>query len=336
MNLKNTLQLAFRGNRDAIHRLCKLYQQMAVSYLRMKVKSHSYLYQFYPKLEDLAHDCIADLFDSREGHISKLRNYYEDIPISEAEESLLFTKTRQLVFSKVNDGIFENYRKVDPSLSKIIRNLKHTLVHRLVPKASFDEERREIVFGPKSYKPQIPVELLQIKMASCISSVNNSIRAIEALSEILEKEEDYEPRVQLIAFALSLRKLNVLLEQQEDITTGQGDIFQKSFIEDILNSCMNRLKPALIHSYVDSGKMGIQTLNNYLQVVHSILIHEFIRENTNAETQYEHFCSVFGETNRREYREYHRFYIEYMVKKIRSEFVGDVRKDILKSAVRVR
>lgn len=336
MNLKNTLQLAFRGDRDAIRRLCKLYQQMAVSYLRMKVKSHSYLYQFYPKLEDLAHDCIADLFDCRNGHVSKLRDYYEDIPDSEAEESLLFTKTRQLVFSKVNEGIFDNYRKVDPSLSKIIRNLKHTLVNGLVPGAAFDEERREIIFGPENNKPQIPVELLQIKMASHISSVHNSIQAVEALRELLGKEEDYQPRVQLIAFALSLRKLNILLEQPEETTTGQGDIFQKSFIEEILSSCMNRMKPALIHSYVDSGKMDMERLNNYLQVVYSVLMHEFVREDTNAESQYEHFCAVFGETERGEYREHHRIYIEYMVKKIRSEFVGDVRKDILKSAVRVR
>ncbi|MEX0721402.1 MAG: hypothetical protein WD059_12090 [Balneolaceae bacterium] len=77
----------------------------------------------YKDIDDLALDCIADLFGREGDCLTEIESYFPKEQLSELKESEVAIKLRRLVFSKVNEGLFRNYRSFDPSLSKIIRNI---------------------------------------------------------------------------------------------------------------------------------------------------------------------------------------------------------------------
>ncbi len=74
---------------------------------------------------DIAFDCIADLFQRGENStMVQLQTHFKRINFDTASNQELLTHFRRLVFSKVNNGLFRIYNEVDPSLGKIIRNIK--------------------------------------------------------------------------------------------------------------------------------------------------------------------------------------------------------------------
>ena len=76
-------------------------------------------------LKDLALDCVADLFRLDEQGIPvQMRMYFECVNLEEASEEETLILLRRLIFSKVKQGLFRTYNEMDPSLGKIIRNIK--------------------------------------------------------------------------------------------------------------------------------------------------------------------------------------------------------------------
>ena len=74
---------------------------------------------------DLALDAISDLFERDvEGRFIRLIRYFEDQDYRSCDERELWTLNRRLIAGTVSDALFRNYRESDPSLARIIRNLK--------------------------------------------------------------------------------------------------------------------------------------------------------------------------------------------------------------------
>jgi hypothetical protein len=77
------------------------------------------------RLEDLAWDFIADLFEKDdENMLSTFCQYFNEESLVQMDETDVQSELRKLVFTKVDDNIFRAVGEKDPSLRKIIRNLK--------------------------------------------------------------------------------------------------------------------------------------------------------------------------------------------------------------------
>ena len=68
----------------------------------------------------------------------------------------------------------------------------------------------------------------------------------------------------------------------------------------------------------------------YFMVVEKILQNDYSSEET-EHSYYEFFASIYGEITKKEYREQHRQYLEYFVKKTRQRLI-EVLKAEIKSA----
>lgn len=74
---------------------------------------------------DLALDAISDLFERDfEGRFIRLIRYFEEQDYRSRDARELWTLNRRLIAGTVSDALFRNYRESDPSLARIIRNLK--------------------------------------------------------------------------------------------------------------------------------------------------------------------------------------------------------------------
>ena len=77
---------------------------------------------------DVAYDCIADLFQKDEkGNYLKLQAFFGSLDVQSLSNQEIFFHLRRIVSSRVNQGLFRIYQEADPSLGKIIRNIKASI-----------------------------------------------------------------------------------------------------------------------------------------------------------------------------------------------------------------
>ncbi len=110
----------------SINEFIFLCRKIALVHLRRKIASGRLSLDFFrATLDDLALDTVADLFNRDEtGKFVQLEAYFEGLSIEESSGEDLLTYTRRLVCSRVNQNLFRLYHENDPSLGKILRNVK--------------------------------------------------------------------------------------------------------------------------------------------------------------------------------------------------------------------
>ncbi|SMO50676.1 hypothetical protein [Gracilimonas mengyeensis] len=327
--LKNTLVQALEGDERATVRLCNHCRRVAVAYLRTKVKHDDFLLQhLYSSVDDLALDCIADLFGRKGNSLFQIEEYMDRAECSVMTEPEVVSKIRRLIFSKVNEGLFKNYRSFDPSLSKIIRNLKRTLEEGKVEGGVYDSNTGEIEFVDfiRIQKPNITDEILEIRLSGRLSEISNSVEAVYQLKSILEFEVGYSAKLSLVNFAIVLRKsfarrLNI----KEDIVYQKSDL-RADEINEFIEQSIIELKPQLFSTYVDSDKLHPIHFEKYLQAVKDILESDFVKKSP-KEGYFEHFEFYFPEVSYGRYREEHRTRLEYLVRKVREFLVSELKRE---------
>lgn len=325
--MKHTLLLAIEGDKRAAKKLCDEFRRIAVAYLRTKASRNNFLLQYlYNDIDDLALDCIADLFGREENCFTQLEAYLSKNEIEGLKKSEVFTKIRRLVFSKVNEGLYRNYQKFDPSLSKIIRNLKRTLEEEKVDGAFYNTGTGEIIFDDqKPYLPDMPDEILEIKLSGCLSEIQNTVDAVKQLRDILVYQEEYSLKVPLVGFAIILRKVFAYrLEMEGD--NPKSPIFNEEELHVFVERSIEKQKNTLIKTYVHSGKIGKNHFNNYLLAAKDIIKADFIKDSP-REGYFEHFEFYFPEVSYRRYREEYRMVLEYLVKKIREQLILEIKNE---------
>ena len=106
--------------------MAELCQRVAIVYLSGKVSSgHLDPARFGLDLRDLAVDSVADLFRrSQDGQFPSFQRYFTPLRKSLVSEAEYLGALRRLLFSHINQHLFRLHREFDPSLGKIIRNIK--------------------------------------------------------------------------------------------------------------------------------------------------------------------------------------------------------------------
>lgn len=329
MGTKEYLTSALNGDERATTELCLICKQIALAYLRAKSKRMHFLLQYlYRDADDLALDCIADLFGSEEKCLGQIRDYFRTEELNELSEGETENKLRRLVFSKVNEGLYRNYKSFDPSLSRIIRNLKRSLEENKAEGVYYNASKGRIIAGESSDRlPLIPDELLEIKFTGRIAQVNNSVDALNELKELLNSQTLYRKEVNLIGFAVSLRKIFARqFELEENGYTEPASGYNSEEIEEYIQRSIAKQRSAFLNTYVHSGKMHEHEMDRYCRVIRSVLSASYAAASEN-EGHFEHFCEVFGDAEYEDYRRNHRKIIEYMLKKVRSQLISDLRQE---------
>jgi len=338
LQLKEALQNILSGNAG---RSCKYVAEychdIAQTYLRFKLnKGEDYLLKVSLDREHLAWDCIAGLFErDTKGQYLVFKEYFEDYDLSTLDDSDVEIALRRLVFSKVNDGIFRNFGSFDPSLHKIIRNLKLAIQNfeDLERNQSNGEKYIQLGEMEESSLPTIPPEFLEVHLFYRIKPKMTIPDIIAEVRDILGQQSEYRDAIGVTQLAVSIRRVYA---RMNDYVRQEGSNFQKLFYEDELErlieeSIANR-KQDLNSSYVESDKLERELFSTYFQTVEEVLKDTFVEDNPNADTYFEHFKECKPNITKEEYREDHRQYLEYFIQKTRDDLIHKLKKEYQYSA----
>jgi hypothetical protein len=307
---------------------------MAFSYLRLKVRSGRLNPDaFGCSLEDLALDCIADLFErDQSGRFIELVEYYGALDCPSPSHDQLLAQTRRLVFSKVNEGLFRQYRDNDRSLSNTIRNLKNGLrFSRTLFAAVWNNETWVQLLHPRPEAgglPLLPAEIIEARLLSVAGHGSNLRDLLNEFAAVLNEQDLYQRQYPLIGLAVVLRSvISRTSSIPSDVSTEETDLAPEE-IRQFLEASIQRTKSVMERSYIGKGKLGKDTLDLYFDCINDILELDYVASDGVDLSYYDIAQKHLGTMSLAQYKTNHRVYLEYLAKLTRKEFLRSIKKEL--------
>ncbi len=335
MGIKNSLSDCLFGSNHPKHtkRLAENCHSIGLAFLRMKAASNK-LYLFHGnKLEDLAWDFIADLFETgSDGRLNVFCEYFKEKEIEALDEAEIFSELRKLVFTKVEDNIFKAAGECDPSLRKIIRNLK-LAVKSCDFSGEISCERGFLTIRPENHTDLavMPSELMQIYLCSRLQEKMQIPEMLHEVIDILNNQNLYQKKFSLTGLSLIIREVFIHFnkDQLSVITEPAVDenLIKEEF-EELLERSVKKIRVKVGARYVSSKKIPLSLLKAYLQAARNI-VNEYNGKYQDDGTQYEYLREEIPGLGYKQFRQQHRQILEYLVKQIRTDLVNTYKKEFI-------
>jgi len=334
MKIKEKLVCLLGGQNQNPSGIAKYCKRLALAYLKKKVSSgNHYILNLCKSLEDLAWDCIADLFERDEqNNYVQFESYFADKRVEALSEAEIQITLRRLVFSKVNDGLFRNFGVFDMSLSKIIRNLKLAAGQHDLP-VNRNGSDNYLIFEKEgevhSEMPMMPPEFLEIKLTNRLQITMDTPEIVDVLETIITGQDRYQKRYPLVQLARVIRRAFININDEQRASSYLATpLLRKETLEEYLQQTLDQCEECFHISYVAKGKITKEDMDRYVSCIEGILRHHYVAECGVGDSYYDHFREVFPRVTKDQYRKQHRQYLEYMVKKVREELFQTLRKVI--------
>jgi hypothetical protein len=305
---------------------------MASAYLRQKAKRGKVnLPALALSSEDLAWDSLADLFqrDGR-GVFVKLASYFCALDWENKNEDDLLFAARRLIFSLVNQAVYRNYRDADPSLGKILRNLKHAVAGS--PLLTLTSCRGELWLsmqaadGFSSALPVMPPEILEAYLTAAVRGEPDMKQVLHLLSEILESQREYRPAFPLTGLALIIRSAFVHLHAALEQESSSHDHFASEEIQEMISKSLARIKREKLSSYVGKQKIDAAIYETYFSAMRDLLGAEFVDNDGFGRSYYDHLRQYLSAMTREDYERHYRCQFEYLAKLARQAFLDRLKR----------
>ena len=272
--------------------------------------------------EDIVYDALAELFRRDDaGKFPVLQSSFDVLRADERSDDEIVDHLRKLVFINVHKTIIRLYSETDPTLGKILRNLKLGIAKSDAFEESirFGETMLVVKHGDPFFgRPRMAWDELQQAISSIVS-VHDTIPAILAkLHGLLTEQEHYQRVVPLFQLATTVKSVYVIGWETEQVAvpTVEEEIDSQRVREIIAQTCREQAVE-LRHSYVETQKISEETLHAYVQTIESILKEEYLDAGAATRSYYDHLAEYAPTVTYAEYRKHHRTTLEYLAKKAR-------------------
>lgn len=324
-NIKENILSVIAGShtRDQLNRLITVAHSLASSFLSSKSTLGTLRSTYGMNLPDLAYDCIADLFQKDEdGNFVQLLSYFKGLPITTEKEEEILAHYRRLVFSKVNQGVYRLYSEADPSLAKIIRNVKIS-VNIL---KNYDEVERfgEACIVPCAcdrleHQPAFDRDMLEQGFAAMTTGRELVPELMAKLSLYLREQEECCRILPIVMVALVFRSTFTRRQEITDqATTADPDMVESDTLATIREVCAE-IKRKNLTRYVEKGKTSEEMFENYFTVLEEELQERYIGKDGQDFSLYESLNKLSSGMTKDDYSKYHRNVIEYLLKQVDKE-----------------
>lgn len=267
-------------------------------------------------IPDMAMDCIAELFEHDEnGTLVQLCAYFGGIPLESCSDEETLVHLRRLVFAKTYTGLFRFYNEADPTLGKVLRNVK------LAVQSLKNFEERDICGEPSivpggcdplRHLPPADRETLERGLAASISAQQAIPSMLAQLSCYLRGQRLHSRIVPLIDVAVVFRALYTRpLLLPALVESGSEQTLQLD-IEKILQQVHRQAQYAAEKAYVSKGKMSSELMDVYFRVIDSGLRAHFIAFDGADFSLFAALCKEMPGLTKAEYRKNHRAKLEYL------------------------
>ncbi|MBN1541464.1 hypothetical protein JW992_04920 [candidate division KSB1 bacterium] len=296
------------------------------------------------ELDDLALDCIAELFSRDEAdRFFQLKRYYEpkfceEPTLSDAEVLIL---TRRLVVRKTKQELSRIFRERDPEGAKIVRNIKVS-VRNSEKMHLFKEMGRDFIFhsnglvvtdprpggNPQlsSYLrrncPPIPDDLLMSVFIDVYDPSKSVSLLIKHLFEKLHELDEYQNYVSLDAIVKLVRhaKFDLFKERLAagDVTPTPQDHMESKEIENYIDVVMRMLEDKIRTQYLETGKLSATKTEIYRQALRDVL-YDLIQKKDSS-SYFRNLKHYIPTLTQQDYRQQERSVFEYLAKVAKREF----------------
>lgn len=328
MTLQATLSQVFSTHpqHQAVNNLVQICFRIALAYLHHRLRRGSLVdNQFGISNEDLALDCIAELYQRDEhNQFVVLSQYFDTCNWETLSEEDLKVALRRLVFSKVNEGLFRNYREEDPNLAKIIRNIKEAAKQDKRISLVRSKEASWLVMGDKdaavNHLPLAPAEILQAHMLSILCNTSNTYKAVSAFADFIEAHPHYCNGYPLSGFAQVLRAsfMGAVVPGASDIEASYAPIE----VEQAIQQAVTYVRTTLYDTYVRGGKLSRARFETYVKAVGKTLKSTFTRYPESVDSQFEALRSFIPDLSKETYMQQHRNVLQYLFKLSRAHMIA--------------
>lgn len=335
MNIRETITHCLDSceSRNELQTLIQFCHARALSYLRMKASSSSLYMIRGERLEDIAWDFIADIFEKNEtGELVKLQEYFSGLDVESFTEKKTRIELRKLIFTKVEDNIFRSLGKRDPSLRKIIRNLKLAIRDKsCAPSASYQNGRLILEEQEFQTLAVMPSEFMRMKLCS---KLNEKMQIPEILVEVIDvllNQNEYQKEFPLVPLASIIREtyvhLNESSSETRELPNVEQDMFQSDF-ENFLDKSVQKTKKKTGISYVEKGKLDRDELDFYMIAAQDI-VRDHFTDGRKEFSQYECLKDYIPHLEYEDFRNNKRQYLEYIVYQIKKDLISSFKEDWL-------
>ena len=315
----------------SINEFVFLCRKIALVQIRRKLSSgrlHSEFFKSSP--DDLAIDCIADLFQQDDsGTFIQIKTYFESLSFENISEKDLLTHLRRLVFARVNQSIFRMYNEADPSLGKILRNIKYA-VHTL---NNFNEIER---FGEQCIAPSacetlehLPVldrPELERQLRYHARGSEHIPALLAKLSVYLREQDDHSRIVPIMLVAMVFRSLYSDAPATEEIVI--EDRFIARDASAILHGICKQLMNETELKYVGKKKVEPVIFKKYFDVIEENLVATIIQQDGDRKSFFTSLKTLMPELTEKEYKKNHKSRVEYLARIAHKRAVKELRKHV--------
>jgi len=306
---------------------------MACAYLRTRQQAGRLDMRILPgSLDDLALDCIADLFErAPDGSFPELQRYFEEIDIEAMDPPAALAALRRLVFSAAGDRLFACYRAADPSLGRVIRTVKRTV-------REMDDARLRRLAGRlhvcglevRSISQALPLspERLEALLTTHVADSTCTRDLVRASVSVLrDTASTFQYPVSRLAQAI--RGATVRVGDADagapEVVEVRSEGFRKEELQRFLQRSVTEVQRAKRSSYVSTGKLEASRYEAYFDAIATYLCAQYIPPGRPSLTHYEALQEHLDVT-RTDYRDAHRHVFEYLLRQVRAAFVEKARE----------
>ncbi len=265
---------------DQLSAVVRVSQALSISCLRTRHIPSVLKETHGLSIPDMAMDCVAELFEQdRQGSLVQLCAYFNGIPLESCSDEEALVHLRRLVFSKTYNGLFRFYNEADPTLGKVLRNIK-LAVHSL---KNFEEHDvcgepsiAPSACDPLHHLPPADRETLERSLTLAINGRHAIPTMLARLSSYLRGQRLHSRRVSLIDVAVVFRALYTRPLELPALTESGSDRTLQMDVETILGQVHRQAQTAAEKAYVASGKLSSELVDVYLRVIDAGLRATFV------------------------------------------------------------
>ena len=327
VKIRHTLShiLTSEVSRESVNHLVHICFNMSLAYLHHRLRRGVLVdNQFGISNEDLALDCIADLFlRDDDGRFPVIEQYFVSVDWEVLSDEELHVMLRRLVFSKVNESLFRSYREEDPNLAKIIRNVKEAIKREAGVSLAKHREASWVVAGdagtPINSKPLAPPEILEAHLLAVLCSTSNTYKAVSSLVEFVNEHPHYCNGYPISAFAQAIRTAfaaRSIVDSEEAQAA-----FEPGEVESAIRRAIKYIRLSLHETYVLGGKVSQKLFETYVQAVKKVLKATFTISEEHVDSQYDALVSLMPGLSKDVYMTDHRNILQYLFKLSRSRMI---------------
>jgi hypothetical protein len=308
-------------HRQRIEELVALSHALAVTALRRR-KFDGSMKDITMGLDctDLAYDCIAEIFHrDRDGNLLQLQAYFRSFPIEELSNQTLLSHLRRLIASKVNDSMFRAYGEFDPSLSKIIRNIKLAIdtLHNFTMEDRFGESFLVPLDCVRDTK--LPIggyEEVMRELAFVGRSTDSVPRLLSKLSLWLHQQTMYRKALPLMTIAPAFRSVYTIRDASEGGEKMDASLFTEDALI-IVEAVCKEIHQEMLEWYVKRKGCDPVVFAAYFLAIEHSLRQSIIESMPNAVPLYDCLRPHLVALTKDEYRKEHRKILEYLTRMCR-------------------